>query len=281
MPYKNKGFYLKEKKFKGKVFDNHKKLTRLLTLVNKNKYSAPKLAKVFGCNCKTIHYTLYNHGTVLPNRGRFTKWVYCTEEFFRTLSPISAYWAGFIAADGCLNKRDNSMRLGLSKVDRNHLIKFKNSIKTNANITECKSNNSVRIMICSEKLYNSLTDLGIKPNKSLTINKVSIPKGLMSHFIRGVFDGDGSISGEKITHVQFMIAGNKPFLEQLQDTLIKKCELNKVKIYPCTDSKAFRIQYTGSQIFRILEYLYKDSTIDTRLDRKYKKYLELKSKFKT
>lgn len=76
-----------------------------------------------------------------------------------------------------------------------------------------------------------------------------------------------------------MIAGNKPFLEQIQNILIKECNLNKVDIYPL-QSKAYKLQYTGIQIFRILNFLYENSNPTIKLDRKYKKYLYFKEKFK-
>jgi hypothetical protein len=120
--------------------------------------------------------------------------------------------------------------------------------------------------------------MGITPNKSLTISKVSIPYTLAAHFIRGVYDGDGSLSGKDASHIQLSIAGNKPFLEWLQNILIKECRLNKVKIYPL-QCKAYKLQYTGPQIFRILDFMYAYSTPETRLDRKYHKYLAFKQKF--
>lgn len=87
------------------------------------------------------------------------------------------------------------------------------------------------------------------------------------------------MSGNQPTNVQICIAGNKPFLEWIQTILIKRCKLNKIKIYPL-EGKAYRLQYTGNQIFRILDYLYKHSSKDNRLDRKYKKYLEYSKLFR-
>ena len=180
-------------------------------------------------------------------------------------------------------KTRKSFYIGLRRSDINHLKKFRKAINSNAKISYVKSNNSVRLGIySSERFFNSLVKLGITPNKSLRIRKIIIPNNLINHFIRGIFDGDGSISGKKITHVQFQIAGYKPLLKQIQEILIKKCDVNRVKIYPLNykkKGKALRLQYTGSQIFRILNFLYKKSTNQTRLERKYKKYLMLKKKF--
>lgn len=106
-----------------------------------------------------------------------------------------------------------------------------------------------------------------------------MPLSLMSHFIRGVFDGDGWINGKKITHIQFGIAGHKPFLQQIQNVLIRRCSISRVKLYPLPPSgKVYKLQYTGSQIFRILDFLYEKLSYQTRWDRKYNKNVRIKEK---
>ena len=274
------------KNYGAKIFRERGKLRKLLRLAKTNRYSAPQLAKIFKCNKKPIHGALNRAGIYLPNLGRFKRRYKCDDEFFIKLIPTSAYWLGFIAADGCLylgKRGEKNFYIALNCLDVKHLKNFKKTIKTNAKIGYIKSNNSTHISFYSvDKIFDSLVKLGIKPNKRLRIENVIVPNNLMSHFIRGVFDGDGSLSGKKITHVQFQIAGYKPLLKQVQDILIKKCNVNKVKIYPLgykIEGQASRLQYTGSQIFRILDFLYKESTNRTRLERKYKKYLMFKKKF--
>ena len=126
---------------------------------------------------------------------------------------------------------------------------------------------------------NCLLSYGVTPNKSLTIKRVNVPQQSMSHFIRGVYDGDGSISGNKRRNLQLAIAGNKPFLKQIQEILVKECDLNEVGIYPLK-SRAYKLQYTGIQIFRILNFIYKNSNSTMRLNRKYEKFLYFKKKYK-
>jgi hypothetical protein len=279
MPYNNKEAYLKDKKFKGKIFSDKQKLIKLIELAKTGKYSAPKLAKIFECDKKPILYSLYCHNIILSNLGQFKKKYKHDKFFFDKLGPISAYWAGFIAADGTLTFKDNGICIGLNKKDKDHLLKFKEATQTNSPIKEVKSNNSSHISIYSKEIFSSLIKLGIKPNKSLSISHVNIPDKLMSHFIRGVFDGDGSISGNDRSHLQLCIVGNKPFLEQIQDFLIRKVNVSKTKIYPLTQSQAYKLQYTGSQIFKILKLIYNKSNEDICLNRKYIKYLEF-NKFK-
>jgi hypothetical protein len=279
MPYKNRNYYLSKREFRGKIFSNPNRLDELLRLAKTNKYSAPQLAKLFNCSKNSVFYTLYCSSLSLSNLGQFKKKYHSNERFFCKIDYISAYWAGFIAADGTLTFKDNGISIGLNNKDKYHLLKFKEAIQTNSPIKEVKSNNSARIGLYSKELFNSLVKRGIKPNKSLSISHVNIPDKLMPHFIRGVFDGDGSISGNDKSHIQLCISGNKPFLEQIQNFLIKEIQISKTKIYPLTKSKAYRLQYTGSQIFKILEFIYKDSDDKIRLTRKYDKFIDFKSRF--
>ncbi len=138
------------------------------------------------------------------------------------------------------------------------------------------SNCSAQMQVYSSQIVRDLAKIGIRPRKSLTISHVNVQDNLFPHFIRGVFDGDGSISGNSLSHIQFNIAGNKPFLEQIQQILIARCGLNKIKMYPLP-SRAYKLQYCGSQIFRFLDWIYGCSDSSNRLDRKYSKYLKLKT----
>jgi hypothetical protein len=263
-----------------KTFKRKGKLARLITLAQTGEYSAPMLAETFKCNRKTALLVLGDNDIKLKNLGQFQKRIFCNDNFFDELTPVSSYWLGFIAADGCLFLKNRSVTIGLALKDKSHLQKFKRAIRTNSNISYALSTNSVRISVYSEKIVDRLVNLGVTPNKSLTISKVEVPQNLFSHFVRGVFDGDGSITGKRVTHLQFMIAGNKPFLKNLQENLVKNCDINEVQLYQLSGkNKAFKLQYTGSQIFRILDYLYRDSTPEIRLTRKFGKYLKLKDKF--
>lgn len=254
-------------------------IKRISDLAKTKKYSVPYLAKKFHCDRKTIFRILRKADIHVPNLGKFERKIDCNDDFFSRLDKKSAYWLGFIAADGTLSYRDNMVSIGLNKKDRNHLLKFKKAIGTNAKVSSLKSNNSVKISIYSRSLLLSLVKRGITPNKSLNIEKVDVPPRLLTHFIRGVFDGDGTLSGRDRSHIQFSIAGNSVFLEQIQYFLVKNVGVNKTKLYKLATGKARKIQYTGSQVFKILDRLYDGSASQTRLERKYKKYLDYRNRF--
>lgn len=173
MPFKNKDFYLNNNPIgKNKVFNNIKKLNRLIELAKSESYSVPKLVRTFKCGKSAIFRALYSNKIVLPNLGRFKKMYNFNENFFKKLNKTSTYWAGFIAADGYLMIKKEGYKyviLSLSKKDVDHLHKFRKVLKSNIKINYIKQTKSVRMALYSEKLFNSLNKLGITQRKSLTI----------------------------------------------------------------------------------------------------------------
>jgi len=53
------------------------------------------------------------------------------------------------------------------------------------------------VYINNEKLYDNLVNLGLTPNKSLTMQFPNVPDEFVRHFIRGCWDGDGSVFVDK------------------------------------------------------------------------------------
>ena len=201
------------------------------------------------------------------------------KQFFNNIdTEEKAYWAGFIAADGNIRKDFLKMRIELNIQDYNHLEKFRKCITGNNPIKESvrPNNHSCYIDVNCKEMCLALNDLGITPKKSLTlnINIKKIPKDLRRHFIRGYFDGDGSLNSYKRENHNYLewelsfISSNK-FLNQVLE------ELNKErKLYSCGNN--YRFCFKGKKdMFEIIEYLYKDATV--YLDRKYEKVLKFKA----
>src|SRR5690606_8445162 len=84
---------------------------------------------------------------------------------------------------------------------KNHLLKFMINInyshlliEIKERIINLKKRRYVRLNLNSKKMYNDLLDKGITPRKSLTLKPPkNVPKDLVRHWIRGYFDGDGSV----------------------------------------------------------------------------------------
>ncbi|MFD1676303.1 LAGLIDADG family homing endonuclease [Alicyclobacillus fodiniaquatilis] len=113
--------------------------------------------------------------------------------------------------------------------------------------------------------------MGCIQAKSLTLKFPNIPHNLQTAFIRGYFDGDGSLHVHKNgIKAEIHFVGTQEFLRGIESTLA----LPKITFYK--KGKAYQSTYGGGkQTLRILETLYGNSTI--HLDRKFQLY----EKFKT
>lgn len=201
------------------------------------------------------------------------------KKFFNKIdTEEKAYWAGFIAADGNIRKDFLKMRIELNIQDYSHLEKFKKSIEGDNPIKESirPNNHSCYIDVNCKEFCLALNNLGITPKKSLTLQVKFelIPKELRNHFIRGYFDGDGSINkyqrgNNEYFEWEISFISSKTFLKQILE------EINKErKFYLCGNN--FRICFKAKQdIIDIINYLYNNATI--YMDRKIEKANEFKA----
>ena len=122
-------------------------------------------------------------------------------------SEEKAYILGFLYADGhnqvdkhkvCLELQERDVEIlhkigDLIYIDKDYKL---GSFKGCERIIEgkyCMSGPSKRFYIYSKKICEDLVKLGCGQNKTLKCSFPEIPDHLIRHFIRGYFDGDGSI----------------------------------------------------------------------------------------
>ena len=132
-----------------------------------------------------------------------------------------AYWLGFMAADGSVNK--TGIVINLKDIDTNHLEKFKETIESTVNITIHKNNgfsggetNIAHFGQWSPIMANDLFKLGFMFRKAHMIKPPKIKEHLQRHYWRGVIDGDGSISKRNLVRIN---SGSRKFLLDVKNLL--------------------------------------------------------------
>lgn len=187
------------------------------------------------------------------------------EKFFKVIdTERKAYWLGFLYADGnVVNYGNYEVKISLAYKDLNHLKEFEKDILLNENDTivysytakiKEKEYPSAKLIVSNKTIVEQLIDLGCIPNKSLTItfpDESIVPKHLIRHFIRGYFDGDGSVSPIKYEpnrkansyrsgNVCISFVGTDGFLTSLVNIFKDVCtDLGKIKIYQKKTNKHF------------------------------------------
>jgi hypothetical protein len=126
------------------------------------------------------------------------------------------------------------------------------------------------------------TDLvkhGCYRNKSLTVEFPKwLPNELKSHFVRGYFDGDGGVSVSKNgKKIQMFFTGTYDVISNISEYL--QLGTNIFKEHRCTNN-TWRICKNGPRALRpIFQKMYENSTPETRMARKYDKYVEFYARY--
>lgn len=247
--------------------------------VNKN-MSALKIAKEIGIHYSVIYISLHEWEVEIRDCKEMNGFN-ANKNFFEVINTEEkAYWLGFMYADGYITQ--DYVGIALSTEDIDHLYKFKTALNSNHNIKTYEGSTTyARLIIKSEKMKNDLIINGCVYNKSLILkfpDSRILPKELIKHFIRGYFDGDGSLVLSKGSN-NFKICGTMEFLKEVINcfnTYIPEYRFNEKLYKRKKDNKNnYYISYGGRlKTYTVMRWLYENSTI--YLERKYKRYLKLK-----
>jgi hypothetical protein len=187
-----------------------------------------------------------------------------------------AYFVGIIATDGHVSKLPKRYVV-LELCDKDVIDKVTKFTSYEGNVLEKWDGNpnhskSYYVRFCGNEVWSLLRNLGIDNKKSYTLVFPSIPEAFVFDFLRGVIDGDGSISIDRKGNPRVEISGTKEFINGLYG----KVRLSG-SVYNKKGSSVYCVRYTSKNAFYFLNMVYKDSTDDIRMDRKYKRYLEVVS----
>lgn len=210
------------------------------------------------------------------------------ENYFEVIDSCEkAYWLGFIAADGYITRRKTGQAvLGISLAEIEPLERFREDISTDKPIYryDWKDNpgkysdgTEFKLLLVSDKLVNDIEKHGIVERKTF---KLKFPKDLKeeyySHYIRGYFDGDGSVfytssRGKKDEVLCVTICGTNSFLTDLSE----KIGVSSDKIYKDNRTKndcwSLKL-YNQTFALPFYSYIYKNINGEYFLHRKKKKF---------
>ena len=131
-------------------------------------------------------------------------------------------------------------------------------------------NGKYTLKFSNKKVLSDLNKNGVFTCKSLNMNDIpyNINNELFNHFIRGYFDGDGTIctyydSYDKRQRYCLEMLGTPQFLTKIQKIICSECNIKETKLHNVNRIKGLtRISHRGiKNLIKIREYLYKDATI--------------------
>jgi len=181
---------------------------------------------------------------------------------FASMNSSSAYWLGFLAADGFIENKSNRVVLNLGKKDIDHLLFFKAFVGGTGEITERKSG-TMMYSFSSRQIHTNLVNFGVVQNRNNIFQYPTIPRELDSHFLRGFIDGDGWVLS---SYSQIGMIAGKVFLERVKEIILEFAEV-KGNIYK-GKSGLYNLLFQGRLNFNKLHtWIMKDAEI--YLERKW------------
>ncbi len=217
--------------------------------------SLTDIGKLAGCTRVNVHYKLKRFGIDARSRtdartkaldmgkirtsktdefGNEREVIYqkirYNKNFFKEWSDEMAYVLGLICTDGNLHiRKDKSgYKLGIltfAQKEKELVEKFLSLMDCNATI-RFKERKELETTTAGELYYfnignndiaNDLQRLGVTTNKSLDMKFPDIPDRYFRHFVRGLFDGDGSVylQNSSATLIVKLLSGSLKFMESL------------------------------------------------------------------
>jgi len=197
----------------------------------------------------------------MTGKCKYTK----NEEFFSKPNIENNYWAGLLAADGCISLKRNCIQLAITEKDRILVDNLCSAILytgviynsaarffeyNNGKMSEIKP--QVRLFLHSATYKKDLqTWWNIGPKKSLTHQPPNITDfNQKLAFISGYFDGDGSLCFDHHNKAwNIKIIGTREFLNWIKEQ-IQPLIYSKVGVYKNGKVAYLRVSTTkGTQQF--------------------------------
>ncbi len=153
--------------------------------------------------------------------------------YFSSLNLENCYWAGFIAADGCIYLKRQQLIVNIQDRDYPHLLRFVQDIQSNNKIrryTQFRFNKESHMVVWTATGIPTILE-DLKNNFNITERKtlsLSPPKtsddNLILSYIIGYIDGDGCVGVRKnkykdtVYKQRFIdIAGTKSILSWINE----------------------------------------------------------------
>ncbi len=176
---------------------------------------------------------------------------------------------GFWFADGYMRK-EKSYRVLFTSADRQILLHIRRALSSSHPIKGRKDARSGSyawtLSLCSKHLYTALQSLGGFRQKSRTMRFPCVPFQYLPDFVRGYFDGDGSVFFVKYIRTKDkrparelrtnFTSGSRQFLEKLMQVLHNEINLPVKQLGIYDSGSSFKLGYGIKDSDSLLRYMY-------------------------
>lgn len=248
------------------------------------KYGLVKTGKLIGVNQRIVRKVLIENNIHIRSLAEAnkansinTRKYKVNDDYFDKESHNMAYILGFLAADGTVSRNGNRIKIGLSSVDRGFLESIRKELGIESSIFDYETSNGYlvsELSFTSSKIKQKLSEYNVIPGKTETFTfPTNLNKEYWIDFIRGYFDGDGSVGTAGPSAIRWQICSHRPHvLETIVNFLYEEYNIPKVSIQKNKKGNSFlyTIQYSNNSTRKIYQILYTDNSL--YLPRKFEKF---------
>jgi hypothetical protein len=183
------------------------------------------------------------------------------EDFFKAWTHKMAWVLGLFITDGCVHHHNQCITF--SQKDETVLRLVSNYMEADYVLSKTyKTRNTPTLIINSKEIKKDLGNLGIHPNKSLTVPFPSVPEEFLPSFVRGVIDGDGWVDNEGYT--MHVTTGSQLFAEKLLSVFQSWHLYTKItQQLTSAGNRIYRIWVKGKDhLIRLAQIIYQHEIMD-------------------
>lgn len=197
------------------------------------------------------------------------------QDFSNIDTEEKAYLLGILAADGCMKQRGDyyCLSFGLTSYDKDHVRKVAGLISPDIKTHEYHYTSDRKPMtyfdVGVQTLCKQFLNHGIIPRKSKILKPPSfLSPSLVRHYIRGYFDGDGSVFITKENKLGANCVGTRSVLDFINKHFLEFYS-NRTQVTKSGQGELCHLKFSGKTAVAFLNYIYSDAVI--YLPRKYEK----------
>lgn len=185
------------------------------------------------------------------------------DNFLNNIKQIQAWFLGLMAADGCVSKKNQFSISQSGDCGKDLIYYLKDILNFNGPIYETVTMSgkiSYGLFATSERLVARMKEFGIVNNKSLKYDYPNISNKMNKSFIRGYFEGDGSIGIYKVGNTKkyliISFVGKNEFCEKVSEISPVK---PKIRLHSC--GTVWEARWSGKKAIDFGRWLYSETNL--------------------
>ena len=278
---------LKRKNYKNGILDSE--IKDIVTQYKEGKTAKQILEKYknkIKCE-KTIINIVKRSGVDIRPRGKIS---YFNKNYFEKIDTEGkAYFLGLLLTDGNVHRLKRNtpqyvIQLQLNVNDIDIIEKFKKELDANTKIIIDDRKGKRNAMCCfrvqSKKLAEDLRKYGVVERKTLVTELTKlVPKELYRHYIRGIFDGDGTVFLRNKNNLSFGFYGTHTLVSQTKEWLVEEIGVNNNLVHDQKDAMVSFVTFSKrNDIINFYKLMYTDSSFYLKRKKdKFETYFKIRN----